>query len=214
MKSPRPDKTMDQIFTEFLADPETRALYQSYLKRNWPDHWRQEYGRTFPRDGAFGSPFRAEDLIGGSSGDPDDLLAREFAADPGTMKVAGAVLPGLGIAWPAAKGDMGCDDSTRERAYRAARDLLATQDLLGLLRAWLAESSSADDIDDIEDHFLIHRIEPRQIWLESMVAGEVWGPIDVPVSIARACRVGWEIGGVVVQNRKGWRLIKVGNVSL
>ena len=41
------------------------------------------------------------------------------------------------------------------------------------------------------------------------MAGEVWGPIDVPVSIARACRVGRDIGGVVVQTRKGWRLIKV-----
>jgi hypothetical protein len=213
MKSPRLDKTMDQIFTEFLADPETRALYQSYLKRNWPDQWRQEYGRTFPRDGAFGSPFGAEDFIGGSSGNPDDLLAREVAADTGTMKVAGTVLPGLGVAWPVAKGDVGRDDSTRPRVCRAARDLLAAQDLLGLFRAWLAEDSSADDIDDIEDHFLIHRIESRQIWLESMMAGEVWGPIDVPVSIARTCRVGWDIGGVVVQSRKGWRLIKVWNVS-
>jgi hypothetical protein len=204
---------MDPIFMGFLADPETCDLYQSYLKRNWPDHWRQEYGRTFPRDGAFGSPFGAEALIGGFSGNPDDFLAREVAANTEAMKVAGTVLPGLGVAWPAAKGDVGRDDSTPRRVCRAARDLLAAQDLLGLFRAWLAEASSADDIADIGDHFLIHRIEPRQIWLESMMAGEVWGPIDVPVSIARTCRVGWDIDGVVVQTRKGWRLIKVWNVS-
>ena len=105
------------------------------------------------------------------------------------------------------------DDSDRERPRRAARDLWAAQDLLGLFRAWIAEASPADDIDDVGDRFLIHRIEPRQIWLESTMAGEVWGPIDVPVSIARACRVGRDIGGVVVQTRKGWRLIKVWDVS-
>jgi hypothetical protein len=60
---------------------------------------------------------------------------------------------------------------------------------------------------------LIDGIEPRQFWLESEMAGEVWGPIDVPVSIARACRVGWDIGGLVVHSTKGWRLLRVCSVS-
>jgi hypothetical protein len=186
--------------------------YESYLERSWPGRSREEYDATVWPEGTFCGTFGAEDLIGGFSGYLEDFLPHEIAADTETMRVAGMVLKRLG-AWLAAKGYVGRNENTRERVCRAARDLLATQDLLGLFQEWLAEASPADYIDDIEDHFLIHRIEPRQIWLESMMAGEVWGPMDVPVSIARACRVGWDIGGVVVHTRKGWRLIKVWNVS-
>lgn len=53
---------------------------------------------------------------------------------------------------------------------------------------------------------MIYRIEPRRLRVESEMTGEVRGPIDVPASIARACRVGWDIGGLVVRSTKGRRL--------
>ena len=225
MNSRRPDKTINHLFVEFLANqgehlsPKSHRqyamtidLYESYLERYWPGRSREEYNATARTDGTFCSTFGAEDLIGGFSGFLDDFLPHEIDADAETMRVAGTVLKRLG-SWLAAKGYVGCHETTRERVNGVTRDLLATQELLNLFQEWLAETGPADDFDDVEDHFLIHRIEPRQIWLESMMAGEVWGPIVVPVSIARACRVSWDIGGVIVHSRKGWRLIKVWNVS-
>src|SRR4051794_18167625 len=55
MNTPKPDKTIDQLFEEFLADQEARLspktfdkyeriihLYRSYLERYWPDHSGKE----------------------------------------------------------------------------------------------------------------------------------------------------------------------------
>jgi hypothetical protein len=225
MNFPRPDQTIGQLLAEFLAGQETRlspkgyrqcvgiiALCESYLECYWPGHSREEYDVTDRPDGTFCGTFGAEDLIGGISEFLSDFLPHEIGADTETMRAAGAVIEQL-TAWLAAKGHVERREDAREQMHRAARELPATQNLLELLQDWLAGASPADYIDDVEDHFLIHRIEPRRIWLESMMAGEVWGPIAVPVSIARACRVGWDIGGVVVHTTKGWRLIKVWNVS-
>ena len=56
MNTSKPDKTIDQLFEEFLADQEARLgsktfdkyegiihLYRSYLERYWPDHSGKEY---------------------------------------------------------------------------------------------------------------------------------------------------------------------------
>ena len=56
MSTPKPDKTIDQLFEEFLADQEARLspktfdkydgiihLYRSYLESYWPDHSGKDY---------------------------------------------------------------------------------------------------------------------------------------------------------------------------
>lgn len=135
---------MDPIFTGFLAEPETLALYQSYLKRDWPDHWRREYGRPSPsRDGAFFGPFGSEEILGGSSG----ARPQEVGPDTEMMRVVGALLQILGI-WLAASGSKRHDGPTGGPTGRVARDFRTAQDLLGRLRARLAEDNSAND-DDI-----------------------------------------------------------------
>jgi hypothetical protein len=151
MKSPRPDKTMDQIFAEFLAEPATCDLYQSWLKRNWPDHWRREYGRTSQghrmsqgRDGAFFGPPGSEGILSGFSG----FLPHEVGADTEMMRVAGAALQKLGT-WLAANGYKRHDDPTGEPIGRTARDFRTAQDLLDLFRAWLVEDNFADDDNEV-----------------------------------------------------------------
>ena len=43
-----------------------------------------------------------------------------------------------------------------------------------------------------------------------MISGdEVIGPIPVPAKPARACKVGWDVGGVVTRTSEGWRLVEV-----
>ena len=67
---------------------------------------------------------------------------------------------------------------------------------------------------ELEGHFLIQRTGPKQIWLESMSDGDKKiGPIPVPAQVARACKVGWDVGGVVARTGKGWRLVEVWNIS-
>ncbi len=95
-----------------------------------------------------------------------------------------------------------------------ARDLPASQNLLDDLCDWLAETGPVGSGRQVEGHFLILRTGPRQIWLESIGTGDrEIGPIPVPARIAKACKVGWDVGGVVALTKKGWRLVEVWNIS-
>ena len=79
---------------------------------------------------------------------------------------------------------------------------------------WLAENPPIDSAERIEGHFRIQRIEPRQIWLEPVLSDIRQNiPVPVPAAIAKACKVGWDIGGVVAETAKGWRLAEVWNLS-
>ena len=95
-----------------------------------------------------------------------------------------------------------------------ARDLPASQKLLDELDDWLSETGPVKSGRKLEGHFLIHRTGPKQIWLESMIDDdEEIGPIPVPAKVAKACKVGWDIGGVVALTGAGWRLVEVWNLS-
>jgi hypothetical protein len=99
-------------------------------------------------------------------------------------------------------------------ASDAARDLPASQDMVDLLEAYLDEYAPDNYSREIEDHFMVSRIEPGKLWLEPFASGDrEIGPVPVPTEVTRHCRVGWDISGVVVKTRKGWRLLEVWNVS-
>ena len=68
----------------------------------------------------------------------------------------------------------------------------------------LADNAPIDSGKRIEGHFTIQRIEPRQIWLEPMLS-DIRQNISVPVpaAIAKACKIGWDIGGAVAENGQG-----------
>ena len=61
---------------------------------------------------------------------------------------------------------------------------------------------------------MIDRIEPGRLWLDPILNSEhAIGPIPIPEQITRACKVGWDIGGVVGKTAHGWRLVEVWNIS-
>ena len=61
---------------------------------------------------------------------------------------------------------------------------------------------------------MIERIEPGQLWLEPLLSSErTIGPIPIPEPITRACKVGWDIGGVVGKTAQGWRLVEVLSIA-
>ena len=57
-------------------------------------------------------------------------------------------------------------------------------------------------------------LSPGKLWLEPFVSGDrEIGPVPVPREVSDLCKMGWDIGGMVVKTPKGWRLVEVWNVS-
>ena len=71
-----------------------------------------------------------------------------------------------------------------------------------------------EDEDEIEDHFWIKKIEPGKLWLEPLTIHDgVIGPVPVPKKVTQICGEMWDISGVVVKTRRGWRLLEVWKVT-
>jgi len=226
MNTPRPDKTIDQLFEGFLADQEARLSpktydkyegiihpYRSYLERYWPGHSGKDYDAITKAKGTYCGTFGAEDITPGFSEFLGYFMPRKVIAGNETMKAAGTVIKKL-ARWLVEKGYTEDDESTRELVGTTARDLPASQKLLDRLDDWLAENAPEDRGREVEGHFWIKRVEPGRIWLESILSRErEIGPIPVPEKITRACKVGWDVGGVVGETAQGWRLVEVWNIS-
>ena len=227
MSTPTPDKTIDELFAEFLADQEARLsrqsysryeaivdnLYRGYLERYWPGHSGKDYDAVTRAGGTYCGTYGADDITGGFSEFLGYFMPHKVIASDATMKAAGTVINKL-TRWLVERGYTEDDEAARGRVREAARDLPTSQKLLDALNDWLDQTAPVRSGKEIEDHFIIDRVEGNQIWLESLSSGDPGiGPIVVPAAIARACKVGWDIGGVVARTRTGWRLVEVWNVS-
>lgn len=228
MDTPRPDKSIAQLFAEFLVDQEARLspttygkyeaiieLYESYLERYWPGHSGKEHDAITQAKGTDCGTYGPEDIPCGFSEFLGYFMTHKVIAGNGneTMKAAGTVIKKL-ARWLAEKGYTEGDESVRELVGARARDLPASQMLVDELCDWLDETGPLPSGKEIEGHFVIQRTGSGQIWLDpSFTGGEEIGPIPVPAKVARACRVGWDIGGLVAQTKKGWRLVEVWNNS-
>jgi hypothetical protein len=75
MSFPKPDKTIDELFAEFLAAQEARLspktydtyegivrLYRSYLESYWPDHSGKDYDAVTRAGGTYCVTFGAEEI--------------------------------------------------------------------------------------------------------------------------------------------------------
>jgi hypothetical protein len=226
MDTPRPHKTIDQLLAEFLADQEARLspttygkyatiieLYESYLERYRPGYSGKDADAMIQAKGSYCGTFGAEDITAGFTEFLGYFMPRKVIAGNETMKAAGTVIKKL-TRWLADKGYSELDESVRDLVGAAARDLPASQKLLDDLCDWLAEAGPPPSGKEIEGHFVIQRTGAGQIWLDpSFTGNEEIGPIPVPAKVARACKVGWDIGGVVAQTKKGWRLVEIWNIS-
>jgi hypothetical protein len=157
--------------------------------------------------------YGAKEITSGFSEFLGYFMPRKVIAGNATMKAAGTVIKKL-TKWLAEKGYIDDDGSTGELVGEYARDLPASQELLDRLDDGLAENAPEHYGREVEGHFWIRRVEPGRLWLELMIPGEgEIGPIPVPEAITRACKVGWDVGGVVGQTARGWRLVEVWNIS-
>jgi len=226
MKKRNLGKTIDELFDEFLADQKARLsprtlskyrdiidLYRGYLESYWPDHSGKEYDAITKANGTYCGTFGAEEMASGFSGFLDYFMPHKVIAGNETMKAAGTVVKKL-AKWLVEKGLIEDDELLGDLLSETARDLPASQKLLDRLDDWLAENEPGGSGRRIEGRFTIQRIEAKKIWLEPMLASDRQ-PISIPVpaAIAKACKVGWDIGGAVAETAKGWRLVEVWNLS-
>ena len=141
------------------------------------------------------------------------FMSRKVMCGKETMQAAGTVTKKL-AKWLAEKGYIKDTEYEQERASAAAKDLPNAVEVLDLLFAYCDEHAPARHGGEIEDHFLIEKVEPGKLWLNPLTASSsVIGPIPVPKKVTALCEPGWGIGGVVAKVGKGWRLVEVWNVT-
>ncbi len=227
---PTTDKTISQVFAEFLADqkarlkPKTFAKYQSiielfesYLESYWPGREQDEYKKITGKGGTFCGTFGPEEILGGYSEFLGYFMPHKVMCGKETMQAAGTVTKKL-AKWLAEKGYAEDTSFAEEQAEEAAKDLPAAQDVLGLLEEfvnWNAPDDFEDDFEDrIEDHFWIMKIKPGKLWLEALTAYDgVIGPVPVPEQVTQIVQKTWDISGVVVKTPQGWQFLEIWKVS-
>jgi hypothetical protein len=229
MSIPKPAKTIDDVFGEFLADQEARLspttyrryddildLFRSCLEGYWPGHSQEEYDRITAKGGTFCGSFGPEEITFGLGEFLGYFMPHKVVAGKQTMQAAGTVTKKL-LKWLAEKGyveDAETLEMAKERAGEAARDLPAACDVTDMLEAYLDEHAPEHYSREIEGHFTVLRVEPGKLWLEPLTSGDrEVGPVPVHQEVSRRCKRGWDISGIVVKTSKGWRLLEVWNVS-
>jgi hypothetical protein len=157
--------------------------------------------------------FGAEDILLNLREFLGYFMVRKVIAGAELMRAAGTVTKTLSK-WLAEKGYVGAADAREgaEQAATAARNLPEAQALARSLSEFV-ERQAADNGEEQaeEDQFRIAVVENRRMWLERM-DGHKLGPFALPATLARRCKVGWSISGVVGPVRGKWRLLEVWNV--
>jgi len=60
-----------------------------------------------------------------------------------------------------------------------------------ILESYLDENAPDDYSREIEDHFMVSRIEPGKLWLEPFASDDRdIGPVPVPREVTHHCHVG------------------------
>jgi hypothetical protein len=142
------------------------------------------------------------------------FMVRKVMAGTELMRAAGTVTKALSK-WLAEKGYVGAAESRdgAQHGAAAARDLPTAQALARSLMEFADRHPAVDDCEEEpeEDQFLIAEVENGRIWLERM-DGHRLGPFALTATLARRCKVGWSISGIVGPVRGKWRLLEVWNV--
>ena len=139
------------------------------------------------------------------------FMPRKVMAGKGLLRAAGTVTKKL-AKWLAQNGYAQAEEAeiAMEGAAEAARDLPAADDLLTLL-VQITDMYDRHE-GDLEDSFVITRVDPPEIWLHGFVEGCDVGAIVLPPWITERCRRGWEICGAAGMRDGEWCLVDVWNV--
>jgi hypothetical protein len=227
--------TIAQILSEFLAEQERRLSDKTWsrygqvvelLKTSLNNYGYQglcpadaeRFGRLYNAQGEehreFCEIFGAEQILPNLREFLGYFMVRKVVAGSELMRAAGTVTKALSK-WLAKKGYVGAAEGRdgAEQGAAASHDLPQAQALARNLSEYAERQATVDDGEEEaeEDQFRIAVVENGRIWLERM-DGHRLGPLALPPTLARRCKVGWSISGVVGQVRGKWRLLEVWNV--
>lgn len=226
--------TISEVLVEFLADEKTRLAAKTYrqyesvvdlLKHSLNGYAYQYLDKSeatlLDRLGTeqqkeFCDVFGPEHILSNVSEFLDYFMVRKVMCGKDTLRAAGTMTKKLAV-WLAEHGYANSDDAkdAAEQGAEAARNLPAADRLRDALNDF-ADGNGLDQKDeDISDHFTITAVEAGAIWLDAMtenVGKGGIGPVALPAHIAKQCKIGWSISGIVGQRRGKWRLVEAWNV--
>ncbi len=235
------DPAIDQVFEEFLAQQRERlkpatvsryedvlnllrhhlngyayeslsnaesALFDRHNNANGEDH--REFCQLFGPDKIIGS-------LGSFLG---YYMIRKVMAGQDLKRAAGTVTKKLSK-WLAAKGYISEEEAQTgaDKGAKASRDLPNAERAARIL--FDAAENLAIDPDDLADkdylefdHFVINKIEPGKLWLDTFEGGkeQSYGPVPVPNSATKLLRKGWDISCSLGRVRGKWRIVEMANV--
>ena len=179
-------------------DPANARLFERWYNAEGAAH--REYCQVFGVDGVvpelrqFLSWFMIRKVMAG----PGDL--RRIAAETGRF-----------VTWLGEHGHVPVEVAAEgaKLAAEAAELLPRAEAEADVLRPRL---DAPERGDVLEGHFLVTRLAPGRVWLESEEGGRVYGPLEVPAGVSEGLAVGWQVSGAVGKVRKKWELVEVWNV--
>lgn len=229
--------TISQVLGEFLADlstelaPKAFARYASvvqllkhsldryayqYLDKKDEELFNRLYDAKGDEHREFCDIFGPEHILTNIDEFLSYFVPHKVIAGKETSRMAGTMTKKL-AKWLASKGYAELENAQDavESGASAARDLPAAAELASLLSQFADDQVLDPEEGDLEDHFTIARVEGGRIWLDAVMQGPepgAIGPLAIPREIARRCKEGWSIAGVVGRRGGRWCLVEVWNI--
>lgn len=226
--------TIAMALDQFLAEEEQhrspRTMAQYYSVVELLEHYLNDYADAPPDDP---DAERFEQLRGAGGDSPPEFcmifgpehipshvgmflsyfMVRKVMASRTLLKASGTVTKRL-AAWLAEQGYITAESAewVKEHGTEAARKLPMGHELATHLRALADVWTRPVATDQIEDHFVVTRIEPGKVWLTGLIDGRECGPIQLPEEISRLCQVGWRVSGVIGRVGRCWQILDAWNV--
>ena len=230
MALPTISPTIDELLDEFQLEQQRRLAPRTF--RNYadiigllrdclngyghqalaPDQRARWEAAADDDPDAFVHLFGAEEIVANLGEFLDYFMIRKVMASEDLLRSAGTVTKKL-VGWLGERQliDTATAAVAAERAGDAARDLPKADRLAGILYDHAEQTGiDVDDVADddyLDDHLMVERVEPGQLWFEGGV-----GPVAVPTAATDLAQPGWSINVVLARTGATWHLVEVGNV--
>jgi len=181
-------------------------------------HYKRHCDNGYEEENVFCSLFGPEKIVGGAVEFLSYFMPHKVAGSKDHLKTSTTVVKKLGQ-WLFDQGYIDQDGLyiIKEEAVQAARELPAIDDLEEALFDYLEEVDfdyEWDEADELDDVFEVIAVKPGILTLETFTAkGKIEVEVKVPLTLSKLCRVGWQMGLLLVNTKEGWTIIEVGKVS-
>lgn len=237
IKLPRiANPNISDIFSDFLSDqaerlsPSTMRRYAAII--DYFELCLNEYGHLSlsrvetllferlagERAGEAGKPefcqvFGAEKIAENVTEFLGYFLIHKAQCGKTTLKLAGVVIKKLAL-WLIKQGHLDREEGMEMHRIgsEAARLLPEAQEIAESLDLYASTHAPRTWQDEIEDFFIINRIETDKLVLSGVNTGSENITVPVPREILTKLKKGWQVSLLLGQTPRGWYIIEVGEV--